>query len=114
VAYKLCRDHAYDQSAVTLLKKVKGCSTVLKTLGDNKFASASNCTVNGITIISNGVTTFRSAEATHSETQAKYVPSFNGKTDETMTQDQQYLGVCPPTMKVGDTLSAEGFIRHHD
>jgi hypothetical protein len=114
VAYKLCRDHAYDQTAVKVLKQVKGCTTVLKTLGENKFASASNCTVNGITIISNGVTTFRSPEATHSETQAKYVPAFNGKTDETMTQDQQYLGACPPTMKVGDTLSAEGFIRHHD
>jgi hypothetical protein len=114
VAYKLCRDHAYDQAAVTVLKKVKGCTTALKTVGANQFASASNCTVNGVTIISSGVTTFRSAETTHSETQATYVPAFNGKTAETMTQDQQYVSVCPPTMKVGDTLSAEGFIRHHD
>ena len=113
-AYKLCRDHAYDKAANALLKNVKGCSTVVKDQGDGKLASASNCNVNGISIVSNGATVFKSAEATHSETQARYSPPFNGKTDESMTQDQQYLGACPPTMKAGDTLSPEGFIRHHD
>jgi hypothetical protein len=114
VVYKLCRDHAYDKAANALLKNIKGCTTVVKDLGGGKLASASNCTVNGLSIVSNGVTTFSSQESTHSETQARYSPAFNGKTDETMTQNQQYVGRCPPTMKVGDTLSAEGFIRHHD
>jgi hypothetical protein len=113
IIYKLCRDHAYDKAADALLKDVKGCTTILKDLGDGKFASASNCAVNGITVVSNGVTVFKSNSFTHSETQAKYVPAFNGKAEEAMTQDQQYIGACPTGVKVGDTISADGFIRHH-
>jgi hypothetical protein len=113
--YKICRDHAFDKAATTLLKNVKGCTTILKDLGSGKYASASTCAVAGITIVSNGVTTYnKNHEAVHSETQAKYTPALNGKTDETMTQDQQYVGNCPTGVKPGDTIGTDGLIRHHD
>jgi hypothetical protein len=113
VTYQLCRDHAYDKTADELLKNLPGCTTVIKDAGKGKFTSASNCVVNGTTVISSGLTVFTSKTATHSETEARYLPPFKGKTEETMVQDQQYVGGCPNGTKPGDTISADGFIRHH-
>lgn len=112
--YKLCRDHAFDKAANALLKNVKGCRTLFKDQGDGKYEAASTCNVAGTSIISNGITAYKGRESTHSETRAKYTPPLNGKTDETMTEDQQYIGACPAGMKVGDTMGADGIIRHHD
>lgn len=111
--YKLCRNHAYDKAANTKLKNVEGCRTVLKDDGGGKFEAASICTVSGTTIISNGVTTYINDKLMHSETSAKYAPAFRGKTDETMTQDQQYVGDCPVGMKPGDLQTPDGMIRHN-
>jgi hypothetical protein len=111
--YKLCRNHAYDEASMALLKNVKGCTTVIKDLKGGKFSSASTCTVAGTTIISNGLTAYINDAATHSETHATYTPPFNGKSEETMTQDQQYIGECPTGMKPGETLDPDGVIRHH-
>lgn len=112
--YKLCRDHAYDKTANSLLKNVKGCTTLFKDQGGGKYESASTCNVAGTTIISNGLTTYKNHESTHSETRAKYTPPLNGKTDEIMTEDQQYVGICPAGMKPGDTMGPDGIVRHHD
>jgi hypothetical protein len=114
ITYQVCRDHAYDKKADEILKKLPGCTTIVKDEGKGKFSSASNCVVNGTTVISTGVTLFTSKTATHSETDAKYLPPFNGKTEETMVQDQRYIGNCPAGVKPGDTISPDGFIRHHD
>lgn len=113
ITYQLCRDHAYDKTADALLKNLPGCTTVIKDVGKGQFSSTSNCVVNGTTVISSGVTVFTSKSATHSETNAKYLPPFKGKTEETMVQDQQYVGSCPNGTRPGDTISADGFIRHH-
>jgi hypothetical protein len=112
--YKLCRNHDYDKAANALLKSVKGCNTLFKDQGGGKYEAASTCNVAGTTIISNGITTYKGQESMHSETRAKYTPALNGKTDETMTEDQQFIGQCPAGMKVGDTMGADGIIRHHD
>jgi hypothetical protein len=111
--YKLCRNHAYDKAANAKLKNVDGCRTVLKDDGGGKFEAASICTVSGTTIISNGVTTYINDKLMHAETSAKYAPAFRGKTDETMTQDQQYVGDCPVGMKPGDLQTPDGMIRHN-
>ena len=113
VTYQLCRDHDYDKTADEQLKNLPGCTTVIKDAGKGKFQSASNCVVNGTTVISTGVTIFTSKTATHSETNAKYLPPFKGKTEETMIQDQQYVGKCPNGTRPGDTISPDGIIRHH-
>jgi len=51
-------------------------------LGDGKFASASNCAVNGNHGGIERSHGLQSNSFTHSETQAKYVPAFNGKAEE--------------------------------
>jgi hypothetical protein len=112
--YRLCRDPAYDKAADEQLKNVKGCNTVIKKLGGGKFSSASTCTVAGITIVSNGLSIYTKDVSVHSETHATYTPPFNGKSEETMTQDQQYVAKCPAGMKPGDRINADGLIRHHD
>jgi hypothetical protein len=111
--YRLCRDHAYDKAAYALLKNVQGCTTAIKKLGGGKFSSASTCTVAGVTVVSNGLSIYAS-DSTHSESRATYTPAFNGKTEETVTQDQQYVGKCLVGMRPGDTISPDGLIRHHD
>jgi hypothetical protein len=112
--YKLCRDHGFDKATNAALKDVKGCSTVVKDQGGGSVASSSTCAVNGITIVSTGLTLYKSDSVTHSETHATYTPAFNGKTEETMTQDQQYVGKCPAGMKPGDRIAPDGIlIRHH-
>lgn len=112
--YKLCRDHAYDKSTNAKLEHVKGCLTTLKDEGDGKFSSSSTCTVSGISIVSSGVTVYMKDRLIHSETHASFSPAFNGKTEETLIEDQQYLGPCPSAMKPGDILPPDGIIRHHD
>lgn len=113
-AYKLCRDRAYDKAAEAALKGVKGCTTILKKLGSGEFASASRCAADGMIITSNGLSTYQGDTAVHSETHAAYTPPFNGKTDETLTEDQHYLGKCPAAMKPGDRIAPDGIVRHHD
>lgn len=110
--YKLCRNHAYDEATTALLKNVKGCSTVIKDLKKGTYSSSSTCTVAGTTIVSSGLTTYIGDAATHSEAHATYTPAFNGKTDETVTQDQQYVSDCPAGMKPGEMLDQNGVIRH--
>ena len=94
---------------------MKGCNTLFKDQGGGKFEAASTCNVGGVIVVSNGVTTYnKDHDSVHAETQAKYSPAFNGKTDEVMTEDQHYLGVCPVGMKPGDIMGADGLIRRHD
>ena len=114
LTYRLCRDHAYDKAANAILMQIKGCTTEMKDAGNGRFNSASKCNVNGTTIISGGFTLFTSDISMHSETQSRFMPAFEGKTDEFVIQDQRYVGACPATMKAGDTISAEGFIRHQN
>ena len=113
-SYRLCRDHRFDEAQNAQLKSVKGCNTTLKNQGNGKFVSASNCKVGATLIGSNGVTIFKKDAALHSETHATYAPPLKGKTEETMTEDQNYVGACPSGMRPGDTLGPDGIVRHHN
>jgi hypothetical protein len=112
--YKLCRDHAFDRAADAMLRDVKDCNTVLKKLGDGKYSSASTCRAVGVTIDSTGSSSYRRDESIHTDTHAAYSPAFNGKTEETLTEDQQYIGKCPAPMKPGDRLNQDGILWRHD
>lgn len=112
--YKLCRDHALDRAADAAIKDAKDCSTALKKLAEGKYASASTCQVAGVTIVSTGTSTYKGEESIHADTHAVYTPAFNGKTDETLTEDQQYIGKCFPAMKPGDRLNPDGILWRHD
>jgi hypothetical protein len=112
--YRLCRDHALDRAADAALRDVKECNTVLKKVGDGKYSSASTCQVAGVTIVSTGTSIYHGDESTHADTRAAYTPAFNGKTEETLTEDQQYIGKCPAAMKPGDRLNPDGILWRHD
>ncbi|MGA2188697.1 MAG: DUF3617 family protein [Steroidobacteraceae bacterium] len=111
-AYRLCRDHAFDKAVDAQLANVTGCTTVVKKVDSGTFSSASTCTVDAMTIVSNGLTAYQSDTSTHSETHATYTPAFNGTSEETLTEDQRYLGKCPAGVKPGDTIAPNGMIRH--
>jgi hypothetical protein len=113
-SYKLCRDHGYDKAADAQLEHVKGCATTLTDEGNGKFSFASTCKLSDTSIVSNGVSIYASDKLLHVETHASFSPAFNGKTEETIVEDQQFLGKCPAAMRPGDTLPPDGIIRHHD
>jgi hypothetical protein len=110
--YKLCRDHAYDRGIDAVAKKNKNCATNVESLGDDRYSAASRCTVDGIVIVSKGLSIYQNNISVHTETVATYTPAFNGKTDETMIQDQRYVGSCPVGVKPGDRILADGRIVH--
>jgi hypothetical protein len=111
--YRLCRNHAYDQAMDALVKHVKDCTTSFDALGGGRFTSASSCSVSGTLIVSKGTYTYESSTSTRSESYATYEPALEGKTDETMIQDQKYLGQCPPGMKPGDRVRADGALQRY-
>jgi hypothetical protein len=113
-AYRLCRDHAFDRATDAMYRDVKDCNTVLKKAGDAKYSSASTCRAAGVTIASTGTSSYRGNESIHTDTQAVYTPAFDGKTDETLVEDQQYIGKCPAAMKPGDRLNPDGIVWRHD
>jgi hypothetical protein len=111
--YRLCRNHAYDQAMDALVKNQKDCTTAFDSLGGGRFTSASRCTVAGTVIESKGTYTYQSSISTRSESSATYTPAFHGKSDETVIQDQTYVGSCPAGMKPGDRISTDGTLQRY-
>jgi hypothetical protein len=111
--YRLCRNHAYDKAMDALVKNVKDCTTAFDSLGNGRYTSASRCAVAGTVIVSKGTYTYESSTSTRSESYATYTPAFHGKTDETMIQDQTYIGGCPAGMKPGDRVKADGTLQRY-
>ena len=42
-----------------------------------------------------------------------YSPAYKGKTDETVIQDQNYVGACPAGMQPGDRITVEGKLQRY-
>lgn len=108
----ICRNHAYDKSVEALAKSIPGCSPPKESFVGGKYTSEMRCTVSGTVIDSKGTATFHGDTATHSETHATYAPAFYGNTDETMIQDQTFMGPCPAGMGPGDRKLQDGTIQH--
>jgi hypothetical protein len=106
--YRLCRNHAYDKAMDALVKNVKDCTTAFDSLGGGRYSSESRCTVENTVIVSKGTYTYESSTTTRSESTATYTPALHGKTDETMIQDQNYVGKCPAGMNPGDRVKVDG------
>jgi hypothetical protein len=111
-SFRLCRNHAYDKETDNLVKNNKNCKTKLDSLGGDRFSASSRCSVSGVVIVSQGVSVYQGGDTVHSESTATYTPPLYGKSDETMIQDQRYLGSCPAGMKPGDRMMADGSIVH--
>jgi hypothetical protein len=50
---------------------------------------------------------------THAESHATYTPSFNGKTEETLLQEQRFLGECPAGINPGDRIMSDGTVQRY-
>ncbi|HMK86809.1 MAG TPA: DUF3617 family protein [Steroidobacteraceae bacterium] len=103
-SYRLCRNHAYDSAMDALVKNTKGCTTSLDDLGGGRFSASSSCNVEGTVVVSKGTYIYESSTSARSESYATFSPAYHGKTDETVIQDQRYLGDCPSGMKPGDRI----------
>jgi hypothetical protein len=110
--YKICRDHGFDKRADAAVKKAKNCTTRVEDLGGDRYSAASRCTDSGMVIVSKGLSIYQNGKVAHSETAATYTPAFYGKTDETMIQDQRYVGACPAGVRPGDRIMADERIVH--
>jgi hypothetical protein len=111
--YRLCRNHAYDKAMDALVKNVKDCTTAFDSLGDGRFTSESRCTIDATVIVSKGTYTYLSSTSTRLESYATYTPAYHGKTDETVIQDQTYVGACPAGMQPGDRITIEGKLQRY-
>jgi len=109
--YRLCRNHKFDDAMTAQAKNAKECNTSFDDLGGGKYASSSTCLVPGTSIVSNGTYTYESSTAARSESHAIYTPAFHGKTEETIIEDQKYIGRCPSNMKPGDRLMSDGTLQ---
>jgi hypothetical protein len=109
---KLCRNHAYDDSARAKAKNVPGCKTLNENLSGHTYTVEMECTVTGSVIHSSGVTTMTGDDAFHSETHATYTPALRGVSDTTMIIDQKYEGSCPAGTQPGDFIRPDGTILH--
>jgi hypothetical protein len=109
--YRLCRNHGFDDAMNAQAKNAKECNTSFDDQGGGKYSSASTCAVPGTAIVSNGTYTYESATSVRSESHATYTPAFHGKSEETITEDQKYVGNCPANMKPGDRLMSDGTLQ---
>ncbi len=112
-AYRLCRNHAYDKAMDDRVRTVKGCSTSFDNLGHGRFAAASRCTLDNVVIDSKGTTVYESDTAMHSDSRSTYSPAYRGRTDETIVEDQHYLGPCPAGVQPGDRLMPDGSLQRY-
>lgn len=108
----VCRDHAFDKSAEALAKTIKGCGPMNESFSGGKYSAQLRCEIAGSVMISKGDAVYQGDTSAHSETHVTYTPAMYGMADETMIQDQKYLGSCPAGMKPGDRKSEDGSITH--
>jgi hypothetical protein len=109
--YTICRSHAFDQSAETLVRNMKGC-TMNESSQGNKYSAEMHCTVGTTVIDSKETATYDGDTATHAETHATYTPAMAGISETTMIQDQKYTGTCPAGIQPGDRTNADGTVIH--
>jgi hypothetical protein len=112
-SYRLCRNHAFDAAMDAQVKNARECRTSFDDLGGGKFASSSSCSLGGRVIESKGTYTYESMTSTRTESHATYTPAFNGKTEETLLQEQRYLGDCPAGVNPGDRIMSDGSVQRY-
>jgi hypothetical protein len=98
----VCRDHAYDKSVTVTKPQDKSCSFNLVDLGGGKYSSEIRCTVQGSVVETKQTFLYQAGTSVHSETRMTYAPPLGGRTDQTITLDEKYVGACPAGMKPGD------------
>jgi hypothetical protein len=108
----ICRNHAYDQYARSLVKNMKGCTMVSESFQGGKYSVEMHCVIGKTVVDSKGTTIFQGDTATHSETHATYTPPMGGISETTMIMDQKYVGACPAGAQPGDITHPDGSVTH--
>jgi len=108
---KVCRSHAFDAAVEAKNKERKDCQTLEENLSGDTYTSSARCSVANTTIETKGTTKFGD-NASHSEIHVTYTPALYGNSEETMIQDQTFLGACPAGMQPGDRQAQDGRIIH--
>jgi hypothetical protein len=109
----LCRNHAYDKSAIDLAKNIKkNCSKYDESFQGGKYTTDMHCTVAGSIIDTKGTATYLGDTSAHAENHTTYSPALGGVTESTMIMDQKYIGNCPAGARPGDRINADGSVLH--
>jgi hypothetical protein len=108
----ICRNHAYDQHARSLVKGRKGCTTVSESFQGGKYTLELHCVIGNTVVDSKGTTTFQGDTAAHAETHATYAPPMGGISEITMIMDSKYVGSCPAGAQPGDITNQDGTVNH--
>jgi hypothetical protein len=108
----ICRSHAYDQYVLSLVKNMKGCTTVSESFQSGKRSVESHCAIGSTVIDSKGTTIFQGDAAAHAESHSTYTPAMGGVSETTMIMDQKYVGSCPAGAQPGDITYADGRVTH--
>lgn len=109
---KICRNHAYDDSARAKAKNRTGCKVLNENLSGQTYTIEMECNIAGSVIHSKNVTTGTGHDASHSEMHTTYSPALNGVSESTMIMDQMYEGSCPSGIEPGDIIRPDGTILH--
>ncbi len=111
-AIKTCRNDAYDQYVLGLMKKMPGCTTVTDNMQGSKYVLEMKCTIGNTVIETKGTTTYQADTVAHAESRTTYTPAMYGRTETITIADSKYLGSCPAGMQPGDRINADGTIAH--
>ncbi|MGA2130740.1 MAG: DUF3617 family protein [Bryobacteraceae bacterium] len=108
----LCRNHAYDKSAITLAKNaVKGCKYDERFEG-GKYATEMHCVIAGTVIETKATAAHVGDTSVHGEDHTTYSPPLGGVSESIRIVDQKYIGSCPAGAQPGDLTNAEGNVVH--
>jgi hypothetical protein len=111
--YSLCRDHAWDQQARQLSQKVlSSCTTSSDVKSGDTRTMVTSCKVAGTTITTKSILTSRGDTYFHNESFSTFTPPLYGQSQDSMIQEQTFVGACPAGMKPGDHQLPDGTIQH--
>jgi hypothetical protein len=113
-AVQFCRTHASDkeQQAYLDAKTSQYCQKRVERNADGSISTKGTCELDNTDSTSETVDTFIGDTAWHSEVHSTYTPPFYGVSEDRYSQDEKWLGPCPPDMKPGDMKFTDGTIRH--
>jgi hypothetical protein len=108
----VCRNRAYDQYVLSLMKGMKGCTTVSESFQGGKYSVEMHCVIGSTVVDSKGTTTFQGDTAVHGESHATYTPAMGGISETTSITDSKYVGSCPAGAQPGDITYPDGRVTH--
>lgn len=112
--YLFCRDHASDQRGRQIAQKfLASCSAPTDTKSGNTRTMVMSCKIANSTITTKSILTAFGDTHYHTESSSTFTPPLYGQSQDSMIQDQTFVGACPANMQPGDRQLANGTIQHN-